>query len=76
MKPVLIVVPLALALSGCATPRTVLVHDKTGQIAICGGSATGSLVGGVVGYQMEKASAAECVSDHIEAGYRRKQDSL
>ena len=39
---------LLLLLFACATPRTVMRNAETGQVAQCGGSATGSFVGGVL----------------------------
>lgn len=63
-------VPLLL-LSACATPETVLKHPKTGQTAICGGSTTGSMVGGMIGYHIEKGYDDNCVADHIALGFEQ-----
>lgn len=60
-----------LALTACTTPKTVLKHPKTGQVAICGGSATGSMVGGVIGYNIQKGNDATCVADYMGEGFKR-----
>ncbi|MFN7185906.1 MAG: hypothetical protein ACK5VE_06020 [Alphaproteobacteria bacterium] len=63
---------MALALlAGCTTPKTVLKNPNTGQVAICGGSATGSLVGGVIGYHIQKGNDAECAGDYMAQGFKR-----
>lgn len=68
----IIIVTLAVLLtSACTTPTTVLKHPKTGQIATCGGSATGSLVGGVIGYHIQKSNDADCVSNYMGEGFKR-----
>lgn len=60
-----------LSLAGCTTPKTVLKNEKTGQIVSCGGSATGSLVGGVIGYHIEKSNDADCTSTYMEQGFKK-----
>jgi uncharacterized lipoprotein YajG len=64
------IVALAL-LAGCTTPKTVLKNPKTGQVQVCGGNVTSSLVGGVIGYQMQKANDTECARDYMEQGFKR-----
>lgn len=61
----------ALSITACTTPKTVLKNPDTGQVATCGGSATGSLVGGVIGYHIQKGNDAECVSDFMGQGFKR-----
>jgi len=61
---------LTLSLTACSTPKTVLKHPETKQVATCGGSATGSMVGGVLGYHIEKANDASCVSDYTSQGFK------
>lgn len=56
-------------LTACTTPRTVLKHPKTGQVAQCGGTATNSLIGGVVGYDIQKSNDFECVGGYLEQGF-------
>lgn len=58
-------------LSACTTPKSVLRNDKTGQVVTCGGSATGSLVGGVIGYHIQKSNDADCVADYMGEGFKR-----
>ena len=60
---------LLLLLSACSTPRTVMRNSETGQVAQCGGSATGSLVGGVLGYQMQKSNDRKCVNEYLKQGF-------
>lgn len=60
----------ALLLTGCTTPMTILKHPKTGQIATCGGSATGSMVGGVIGYQIQKSNDGDCIQAYKAQGFK------
>lgn len=60
----------ALALAGCSTPLVVLKNDKTGQIAQCGGSATGSFIGGVIGYNIQKNNDDKCVRGYMDQGFK------
>jgi uncharacterized protein YcfJ len=59
-----------LFLTGCTTPMTTLKNPKTGQIATCGGSATGSLVGGVIGYQIQKGNDGDCIQAYKKQGFK------
>lgn len=68
MKYLYVTTALAL-LAGCTTPATTLKHPKTGQIATCGGSATGSFVGGAIGYHVQKDNDAQCVSTYEKQGF-------
>lgn len=58
-----------LALSACTTPMTTLKHPKTKQVATCGGSATGSFVGGAIGYHMQKDNDGNCVETYKKQGF-------
>lgn len=71
----IILTTASLALTGCTTPKTVLKNNKTGQVVTCGGSATGSLVGGVVGYHIQKSNDAECEADYMAEGFKRIKKS-
>lgn len=64
-----------IALAGCTTPTTVLQHPESKQIVRCGGSATGSMVGGVIGYHIQKSNDSDCVADHMDLGFRRIQQN-
>ena len=64
------VILAALALAGCTTPMTTLKNEKTGQVVTCGGSATGSFVGGAVGYHMQKSNDADCVKNYEKQGFK------
>lgn len=60
---------VALLLSGCTTPVTVLKNNRTGDIVTCGGETSGSLAGGAIGYNMQKSKADKCVGVHKAKGY-------
>ncbi len=62
------------AVAGCSTPRIMLKNAKTGQIVSCGGSATGSMVGGAIGYHIQKSNDIECKVAYIEAGFEVIKD--
>lgn len=70
MKKFIALVFIAPLLAACATPKTVLRNESTGQVVICGGSTTGSLAGGVIGYHAQKATDAECVADYQKEGFK------
>ncbi len=58
------------AAAGCTTPMTTLKHPKTKQVVTCGGSATGSFVGGAVGYHMQKSNDVDCVKNYEKQGFK------
>lgn len=58
------------SLTACTTPATTLKNPKTGQVARCGGSATGSMVGGVLGYHIQKSNDTTCVSEYQSQGFK------
>lgn len=64
---------LLLVLAACATPKYVLENKKTGQVVVCGGTATGSLVGGLIGHQIQKNNDNDCVADHVRNGFLIKE---
>lgn len=68
MKRFYILLPLALI--ACSTPKTMLKNPKTGQIESCGGSATGSFVGGAIGYHVQKSNDEKCKSDLMQQGFK------
>lgn len=69
MKKIFIAAIAVLSVSACSTPKTVLKNQKTGQVVSCGGSATGSLVGGVIGYHIQKSNDSQCSQDYMENGF-------
>ena len=69
MKILYVLPVLAVVVSGCTTPKTMLKNPESGQIVSCGGSATGSLVGGVVGYNIQKSNDSKCVEDYKKQGF-------
>ncbi len=56
-------------LAACTTPATTLKHPKTQQVVTCGGSATGSFVGGAIGYHVQKDNDAQCVQTYEKQGF-------
>ena len=60
-----------LVLVGCTTPKVMLKSEDTGQVVSCGGSATGSMVGGVIGYHIQKSNDAQCEADYLAEGFKR-----
>jgi hypothetical protein len=71
MKRISLAIILLPLIAGCTTPKTVLKNEKTGQVVMCGGSATGSMVGGVIGYHIQKSNDTDCVADHMDQGFKR-----
>jgi len=67
MKHFIIIALLALA--ACTTPATVLKNSKTGQVHVCGGSAGASMMGGLIGYNIQKANDEECVKTFKANGF-------
>jgi hypothetical protein len=68
MKKILFIATL-LFVAGCTTPMTTLRHPKSQQVVTCGGSATGSMVGGVVGYHIQKSNDTDCVTNFEKQGF-------
>ena len=68
---ILTIAVLAAGLVGCATPAVTLKNDATNQVVRCGGDATGSMVGGVIGYNIQKDNDEKCVRDYEAQGFKR-----
>lgn len=62
---------MCLLTTGCATPSTTLKNPTTGQVVRCGGDATGSMVGGLIGYNIQKSNDKDCVSSYEALGFKR-----
>lgn len=56
-------------LAGCTTPETVLKHPDTQQVARCGGDVGSSLIGGAIGYHIQKSNDKDCVRSYMEQGF-------
>lgn len=56
-----------LTLTACATPVTTL--KKGDQTVTCGGSYNGAVLGGAIGYHIEKGMDQECVNKYLQEGY-------
>lgn len=66
-----IILLLAVFLTGCTTPKTILTNSDTGQVVSCGGNTTSSMFFGGIGYYMQKSDDGKCVSDYQEQGFKR-----
>lgn len=64
-----------LLMAACTTPKVMLKNPETKQVVTCGGSATGSLVGGVIGYHIQKSNDKSCESDYMAQGFERVQET-
>jgi phage tail tape-measure protein len=60
---------MALLLTACATPQTIMKHKKTGEVVTCGGSSVGSVAGGAIGYHIQKSNDEDCVEKYKSEGY-------
>ncbi len=67
----IVIIAAIITLSACTTPKVMLKNPKTGQIESCGGSATGSMVGGVLGYHIQKSNDSQCEADLLANGFER-----
>lgn len=70
MKKFFTLALVTLMLAGCATPVTMLKNPKSGQVARCGGEVSGSMAGGMIGYDMQKKQADKCVSQYKAQGFK------
>jgi uncharacterized protein YcfJ len=69
MKKALLIVSLLTLITACTTPSTMLKNNRTGQIVECGGTATGSLTGGIIGHSIQKSNDKKCVSRYMKQGF-------
>lgn len=49
----------------------MLKNKRTGQIVECGGTADGSLTGGMIGYSIQKSNDEKCVSRYLKQGFTK-----
>ena len=56
-------------LTACTTPKTVFRNEKTGQVAICGGNVSSSVIAGYIGYGFQKKNDEQCVNDYKHLGF-------
>ena len=61
---------LCLAVTACSTPTTTLKNPKTGQVVTCGGDVTGALVGGAIGYHVQKGNDVDCINAYQLQGFK------
>jgi len=69
MNKAALLIVVAFALTGCATPETYLKDPKTGQVVHCGGGTAGAWAGGMLGYSIEKNNDDQCVANYKAEGY-------
>jgi hypothetical protein len=70
-KNLLVIAAFAL-LAGCATPSYMLKNDK-GQVVRCGGDASASMMGGYIGYSVQKTADEKCVLEWKAQGFQLVQ---
>lgn len=70
MKNAFLTLSALVLVSACATRQTILKNDKTGKYATCGGSSTGSVAGGVIGYNIQKSNDEKCVDAYKKQGFK------
>ncbi len=77
MKNLLLTLGISLTsintLIACSTPSVMLKNPSTGQIVKCGGDASGSFSGGLIGYNIQKNNDEKCVADYESQGFKRIQ---
>ena len=73
MSRLIVSLILGMGLAGCTTPTVMLKNPSTGQIARCGGGASGSMAAGLIGYNIEKSNDEKCVKDYEAKGFERTQ---
>lgn len=69
MKTQGIILISLIMLSGCSTPQTTLRNPHNGDVVTCGGSSVGSVLGGMIGYSIQKDHDQDCVNEHRGSGY-------
>ena len=68
-----LIIAIGFMMLGCATPKTMLRNETTGQVVRCGGDRSGAMMGGLVGYSLQKDDASKCVRDYEAEGFKRVQ---
>ncbi|MEE9446090.1 MAG: hypothetical protein V3V19_10555 [Cocleimonas sp.] len=71
MRKSILLLSLLTFISACTTPSTMLKNKRTGQIVECGGTADGSLTGGMIGYSIQKSNDEKCVSRYLKQGFTK-----
>ncbi len=59
---------LILLLAGCSTPITTMQKGDT--TVTCGGGTMGSILGGKLGYHIQKGNDKDCVDSYTSQGYK------
>ena len=68
-----LIIAIGFMMSGCATPKTMLSNKTTGQVVRCGGDRSGAMMGGLIGYSLQKDDASKCVREYEAEGFKRVQ---
>lgn len=63
---------LCVVLAACATPQVTMKNPSTGNVVVCGGGTSGSVLGGYIGHQMQKRNDEDCVKSYEAKGYKRQ----
>jgi hypothetical protein len=61
------------SLTACSTPSVMLKNPSTGQVVKCGGDASGSMMGGLIGYNIQKNNDDKCIADYESQGFKKIQ---
>ena len=69
MKKSLAFVALALGLSACATPMTMMKNPENAQLVQCGGERSGAIMLGAIGYAIQSGDASDCVKRYSAQGF-------
>lgn len=67
---IMTMITCCLLLSACATPVTMMKNPETGQVSRCGGERSGSIAGGLIGYDLQKKDAVSCVEQYYGEGFK------
>jgi len=69
LKLAVLVWGLVVGLSACATPSTMMVHPRTGDVQQCRAAGRG-----LAGIAMAESSHKQCVEQLLALGYKRGED--
>lgn len=59
---------LCALLTACTTPETILKNNNEEYVS-CGGSSAGSILGGAIGYHIQKNNDEKCVVKYMKNGF-------
>lgn len=70
MKKLYLLLAILVVLTGCTTDRYTMRNPKNKTEITCGGNTASSVLGGFVGYQIQKEADKECVNRLKVLGYK------